>query len=1131
MNSDFLDFLNNFTEYNEDTKEFVHLHVHTYYSFLDGMGSPEEKVLKAKAMNMKAIAITDHNHLGGVPDFQKACKKHGIKPLLGVELYYTHDMSKISASKEERDEMALKAAIEDGVEIPPKATKKAIKELCKPYAYDTQGYHIILIAKNQTGWKNLVRIQSEAAEKGLFNGRYHADNELLSKYSEGIIVTSACIGSMPCSYLRKGMYKEAKAVIQSWVSIFGKENTFLEIQGLDWEEQYKVNLQLIEISKELDIKVIATCDSHYTEKEDNEDHDTLLCIGTGNYKSEENRMKYDHEYWLKSYNEMYHSFARLGKDDKEYMEEVEQALANTNIIPSMVEDIKLGSDVPLFSNIELPEGKTPESVFANKCWLNLYAYLKKAKLKHKRREYEERLAWELYVINTKGYAPYMLAVEEYVNWANENGCPTGPGRGSAAGSLALFVTGITRVIDPIKYNLLFSRFLTMDRTALPDVDIDFEYFGRDSVIKHLEDLYGKDKVCHIGTYTEMGVKSGLKDIGRVLEIPFATMNEISKTITELTDNAPSIKFKDLDALETEDPIKYETFKALENKYHEVFRLARRLEGTKRNPGVHASGVLVTPMPINDLFPTRTVDGVKVTLYPGPLVEELNGVKYDILGLKTLTVIDKTLKSIDETLTWDDLYETVELDDEGIFSMLSNKETDAIFQLESDLFKGMIGDMQPSHLNDIIALTALGRPGPLQAGMHTQFNNRKNGLEEISYLLKNTEDILEANYGCIVYQEDVMLIAKKVAGFDDNQADSYLRKATAKKKIDLMNLCKRWMIYGKVNAPIPEGYDNENPDCTMYDPTGKYGSEIKGGVNEGYEVEALKKYWDTIEGFCSYLFNKSHAACYGYISLLCAYLKKYYPVEFMAAVLTMEENEDKKAKYLKVCENKMNIKINVPNVNLSKRDFTPLADENKILYGLGSIKGVGDSSIDSIIEHAPYNTLTEMQEKLSKKILNKRVGLALIKSGSLSHIEENRNVLINEFYEIRKDKDERISEGDWCTETCMEYEKDTLGSPITYKPFFDTLEEDVSVQIDNVELISRTEKIDRKGNMMAFLNLKKEGVVFKGVIFASSYARNSNHFDPEFISHLSLKGKKDSKGSFIISNVVSSKEINFIKKCI
>ena len=405
-------------------------------------------------------------------------------------------------------------------------------------------------------------------------------------------------------------------------------------------------------------------------------------------------------------------------------------------------------------------------------------------------------------------------------------------------------------------------------------------------------------------------------------------------------------------------------------------------------------------------------------------------------------------------------------------------------------------------------------------MHTQFNNRKNGLEEISYLLKDTEDILEDNYGCIVYQEDVMLIAKKVAGFDDNQADSYLRKATAKKKIDLMNLCKRWMIYGKVNKPIPEGYDNDNPDSVMYDPEGKYGSEIKGGINNGYDVKSLKVYWDTIEGFCSYLFNKSHAACYGYISLLCSYLKKYYPVEFMSSVLTMEGNEDKKAKYLNICENKMNIKIEVPNVNISKRDFTPMPNENKILYGLCSIKGVGELSIDSIIEHAPYTTLNDIQEKLSKKIFNKRVGLALIKSGALKDFKDNRIELINDFYELRKDKDEILDENSWTKEICMSYERETLGAPITYKPLYDKLEEGVTIELYNIKLLDRKEKVDKKGNMMAFLDLSSEGVNFRGVVFASTYAKTSNHFDPLFNNILNIKGKKDSKGSFIISNVIT-----------
>ena len=760
-------------------KNFTHIHLHTYYSLLDGMGSPEERVLKAKELGMKAIAITDHNHLGGCLEFQAACKKNGIKPLLGVELYWTWNSDTISLSKEERDKIAIQKAKEAGVEIPAKAKKSEIKDLIAPFAYDTTGYHIILIAKNQTGWSNLVKLQSEASDRGLFNGRYHCDNDMLRKYSEGLICTTACIGSVIGDSFLNDKDEIAYEIIEEWIDIFGKDNLFIEIQGLEWEKQYKVNLKLIELANNYDVKLIATNDVHYTNKEDNEDHDTLLCIGTGKLKKEVNRMRYAHEFWMRDYDEMIEAFSRRD-NSPEYLGTVVKALENTNLVADLVEgNIKLGSDVPLFTKVNIPNDFTDEKYLSYKCWKQLYKYLAKNP-SFNRHEYESRLNWELHVINSKGYAPYMLTVNEFIDWANNNGCPTGPGRGSAAGSLVLFLLGITKVIDPIQNGLLFSRFLTMDRTALPDVDVDFCYYGRDSVIKHMEDTYGAECVAHIGTYTEMGVKSGLKDVGRVFDIDFTTMNSISKKITELTDDAPSIKFKDLDALQETDPIRYKEFKKIEDNNKELFRVARRLEGAKRNFGVHASGLLVTPCPVNDIFPTRTdkETGVKVTLYTGPQVEECNGVKYDFLGLKTVSVIDKTLKFIDESLTWQDLYKAVELNDEGIFEMICERKTEAIFQIESELFKGIIKDMQPTHMNDIVVLTSLGRPGPLQAGMHTKYNNRKNGLEDVVLPVHGIEDIVGETFGTIVYQEQVMAIAKKIAGFDDNQADSYLRKALA-----------------------------------------------------------------------------------------------------------------------------------------------------------------------------------------------------------------------------------------------------------------------------------------------------------------------------------------------------------------
>ena len=689
--------------------QFTHLHVHTWYSLLDGMGSPAEKVARAKELGMNAIAITDHNHLGGCLEFQAACKKNDIKPILGVELYWTWDRNIITLPSTQRDKMAKEKAIEAGVEIPAKIKKTELNELIEPYRYDTKDYHIILLAKNQTGWRNLVRLQSESSNEGTFNGRYHCDNELLRKYSEGLICTTACISSVYSHHFRIGKDEVAYEQFSELVDIFGKDNVFIEIQGNDWDAQYEVNKKLIEMAKHFDVKLIATNDAHYTLKEDNEDHDILLCIGTGKKKSDAKRMRYAHEFWLRSYDEMVQAFERRD-DSEEYMSIIKEALENTNLVADMIEDnISLGSDIPLFTKTKIPAPfKNNERYLTYKCWNQLYKYLAKNP-SFNRLEYEARLNWELHVINTKGYAPYMLTVEEFITWANQNGCPTGPGRGSAAGSLVLFLLGITKILDPIQNGLLFSRFLTMDRTALPDVDVDFCYYGRQSVIEHMEDTYGKECVAHIGTYTELGVKNGIKDVARVLEMDFSLANKISKKISELTDDAPGISFKTLDALEENDPVRYKEFKKLEEENAEVFRLARRFEGSKRNFGVHASGLLVTPCPVNDIFPTRMdkETGVKVTLYTGPQVEECNGVKYDFLGLKTVSIIDRTLHSIDESLEWKDLYDAVAFDDEGVFEMICNKETDSVFQIESDLFKGIIKDMQPTHMNDIVVLTSLG----------------------------------------------------------------------------------------------------------------------------------------------------------------------------------------------------------------------------------------------------------------------------------------------------------------------------------------------------------------------------------------------------------------------------------------
>lgn len=1131
------------------SKEFIHTHVHSYYSYLDGMGSPEEKVLKAKELGHKAIAITDHNHLAALPEFSMACKKHGIKMIPGVELYWTWESETISLDKDNRSKKAMELALADGLifEHPPemgkngklkkpkKMTKKEIAELIEPYAYDTKGYHIIVFAKNQTGLNNLIALQSEAAEVGLFNGRYHCDNELLKKYSEGLIVTTACISSVVSDSFRFDKDDKAKNVLKDWINILGKENVFCEIQGLDWDDQYKVNRKLINTADELGIKVIATNDAHYTNKEDIDAHDTLLCIGIGKLKKDENRMKYSPEFWLKDYDEMIESFERKGGDNEEYMSRVKEALQNTMLIADMVEDnIKIGSDEPLFPKVYVPEGYTEDTYIKHLCWTELYKYLRDNELTDLRRLYEKRLKSELDVIIKKGFSGYMLTVKDAISWGDKNGAPFGPGRGSGAGSLVLFLLGIVKGTDPVKYNLLFSRFLTEDRTSPPDIDSDVSYIGRQNLLNYIQDTYGHDNISQVGTVTKLGVKNGISDVARVLDLPYGETKAITKKLDELMNYAPSFKFKHLDALKddpkTED--KYNEFKEMENKYKEIFDLARKFEGTPRNTGIHAGGVLITPMPINDIFPTKTVNGRKVTIWDKDVVEQMGGIKFDYLGLKTVSVIDLCLEFIakntnTEKITLAELYDTIQIDEPGAFGMICEKRTEAVFQMESDLFKSMISDMQPENINDLIALTSIGRPGPLSAKMDKAYNNRKNGIDPIEYPLPGLEDILGDSYGTIIYQEHVMLIAKKIAGFDDNQADSYLRKALAKGKKDRMELCRQWLIYGKKNEEPPKGYDENNKNQVMYDPQAKHGREILGAINNGYSEEELKGFWEMLKDYASYLFNKSHATSYSLLTLITAYLKHYYPVEFWAALLTIQDDKDKKAKYLELLE-KEGIEIMLPDINTSKDYFEPIPEENKILYSLSSIDGIGEASVQPIIENRPYNTLEEIMEKLPKKVINKTAGVALIKCGALDKLykDENRYELLNKFHDMRKDKDDRYEEIEYDKLVCMEMEKDTLGCPITYKPWFNSIEANEKVECD-ATIKSFRETKDRNQRLMCFMTVQSEECVIDCVVFAGPYSKNYDVFydyinfhkdDEEQNYKIHIKGKKDEKGQVKINGV-------------
>jgi len=1124
-------------------KNFTHLHVHTSYSFLDGACKHEELIARAKELNMKAIAITDHNHIGGSYEFQKECRKQDIKPVLGLEAYYTEDVSILNLPVEERNRLGADAALKAQVitqeeyEAFTSKTKsntkkgikiKDIKEKIKDYMYDTKQYHIIFLAMNQIGWKNLIKLQSESAEACTFNGRFLCDNKIIKKYNEGLICTTACIANRIARYVNQNQTESAEALLKEWLDIF-QDRFYLEIQPLNIIEQIKVNAFYIKMSEKYSIKMIATNDVHYVLKSDHDDHDTLLCIGTGAKKTDFNRLRYSNDFWLRSYDEMIEAFQiqyECGSDvfPKNYMEIIVQALENTNKITDRIDDnIKINSDKPLIPQVKLKD-KTPEKYLIERCYRELYKLASQDKYVHENLDvYEARLNEELDVIIPKGFASYLLVVEEYVKWANDNNCPTGPGRGSAAGSLCLYLLGITKIIDPIKYKLLFSRFLTKDRTALPDIDTDFEFYGRDSVIRHLEDYYGAANVAHIGTYTIMGVKSGLKDVGRVLSVDFETMNNISKQLDEIMDK-PQPKFKDYDALKDSDNENerknWERFNKLETDNEEIFRLARKFEGLRRNFGVHASGILAMPMPVNEMIPTRISDGVRVCLYTGPEVEELNCVKLDILGLKTLTIIQSTLKHIDEKMTFEDLYKKVDVNDANLFSMLCQKRTDAVFQLESNMFKGMINDIKPDSLNDIIAITSLGRPGPLSAGMPAMYAKRKNGLEEAAPLLRGMDDILEETFGEIVYQEEIMAIGVKALGFDMNQADSIIRKIFGKKKKDKMEMLRRMMKYGKINKEGPEGW-HENASMPWYDPDHEYGKEICGGIKNGYSEKEMDDFWNTIQGFADYLFNKSHAACYSYISLLTAWLKYYYPVEFYASVLSTQDNEEKTKKYIEICENE-NIKVIVPDINISEEKFTPNPKDKNIYFGLASIKGAGENVINEILKNRPYNSLNDLFEKLPKKIFNKRVALAMAKSGALDAFEENKDRcnIINRIMELRKEKDyEPYPEHYYSNIVCMEFEEEILSTPITYKPWWNTIKAEEKINEEATILTNREQK-DKNGRLMAFSTILINGCTIDSVIFSSVYKKYTDLFD-EHINpdkKIVVKGTKDDKGKLIISSI-------------
>ena len=1119
---------------NNNTQEnFCHLHVHSFYSLLDGASSPDSLVSRAKELGMTAIALTDHNHCGGWLEFKDACDKHEIKPILGCEMYMTRDSSIISSGADNRRELAMIKAIDAGVTIPEKiehidskgkrsmkkTTKTYINEVIKPFAYDTKQYHLVVLAMNQTGANNLIKLQSKASDVGTFNGRFCCDFDMLEKYNEGLIVTSACLGGFIPNLLMQGKEPEAVEFLLKFKEIFG-DRFYLEIQPLAVEDQKFVNLKITELAKRYNIKLVATNDVHYALKTDNDDHDSLVCIGTGKKKDDPTRMVYEHDYWVRNYDEMIEAFERHEDLDRE---DYINALANTNEVSDRVSnDIVLGSPVPLFPKVTVPEGLSNEEYLTLRSFQNLYKYLA-THPECDRATYEKRLIEELGIINPKGFAPYFLAIFEIIDYCKAVDIPSGPGRGSAAGSLVLFVNGGTKVVDPIKYDLLFFRFLTKDRKDAPDIDLDFSYYGRPLLMKWIEETHGKSKVCSIGTYTEIGLKSGIKDFGRILGISFDDCNQMSKNIDYISDEEIGFKFKDITRVESDlkDAIeagndsladalqkKQDMIDEMFENHPELFRLIKRFEGCKRGYGVHASGLLVCSEDITDYIPTRKdKEGRTVALLTGPQVERMNLIKLDLLGLKTLDVLDKCIKASNSKATVEDLYIEVEqhLDDPTIFQQVKDKHTEGLFQIESGLFKGLASDMQAENINDICAMLALGRPGPLQASMDKMYAARKNGKEEAVEQIRDTSHITGNTYNTIIYQEQCMLIAKHVAKFDDSQSDSLCRKPLAKKKADLMNIFRKCFIYGKLNTEDPTP-DSENDNRPYYDPKCKYGTEILGGMNNGYTEQELSDFYIKLKGYASYLFNKSHSASYSVITVATMFLKERHPSKFYAALLSMQDKEEKVNLYSKLAR-KANIPVLVPNITTSKLDF--IENKDTVLYGLKCIKGIGVGSIPALVDNQPYTSMQDLFDKHTSKSFNKKIGEALIKAGALDSFNANRHELLNEFHEIRKDKVEELNPELYNKRVCMDMEREVLGTSLTYVPWMETLDDGQKFS-QELEIIDCIEKISKKNSKYGVTTFNFEGDDIEGMIFGKCYMSASELLNKNVNGRkiAAVEGKKD-----------------------
>lgn len=1040
---------------------FAHLHVHTEYSLLDGSNKIKEYVGRVKELGMNSAAITDHGVMYGVIDFYRAAKAAGIKPILGCEVYVAPN------SRFDRE----LAGGED------------------------RYYHLVLLAENNTGYANLMKIVS----KGFVEGYYYkprVDKEVLRTYSEGIIALSACLAGEVQRYISKGLYDEAKNKALEYEEIFGKGNYFLELQDHEIPEQAFVNQKLMQMSEELGIELVATNDVHYTYAEDEKPHDILLCIQTGKKLADENRMRYEGgQYYVKSPEQMAALFPYAL-----------QALENTQKIADRC-NVEIEFGVTKLPKYEVPDGMTSWEYLNKLCFEGL-----ERRYGNPGEELKERLTYELDTIHNMGYVDYFLIVWDFINYAKTHGIAVGPGRGSAAGSIVSYCLEITD-IDPIRYQLLFERFLNPERVTMPDIDVDFCYERRQEVIDYVVRKYGKDRVVQIVTFGTLAARGVIRDVGRVMDLPYAFVDSIAKMIPQelniTIDKALKMNPELRKSYESDEQVKY------------LIDMSRRLEGLPRHSSMHAAGVVISQKSVDEYVPlSRASDGSITTQFTMTTLEELGLLKMDFLGLRTLTVIQNAVKMAKKRTPDLDI-DKIDYNDQDVLDYIGTGKTDGIFQIESAGMKSFMKELKPHSLEDIIAGISLYRPGPMD--FIPQYIKGKNDANSITYDCPQLEPILAPTYGCIVYQEQVMQIVRDLAGYTLGRSD-LLRRAMSKKKADVMQKERQIFVYG----------DEENgvPGC------------IKNGIDE----KTANKIYDEMIDFAKYAFNKSHAAAYAVVAYQTAFLKYYYPVEFMAALMTsVIENPPKVAEYIYACR-QMDIKILPPDINRGVADFS--VDEGCIRYGLMAIKGVGRPVIDVIVkdreEFGPFKNLEDFITRISMKdTMNKRVIESFIKAGALDCLGGTRKQFMSIYIQIvehvSQEKkyamtgqmtlfdlvdDDQKSEfeiklpdvGEYAKETSLAFEKEVLGIYISGHPleaYEETWKRNISATTADFQpdeetgrakvrdgakeivggmITEKTVKATKTNQMMAFLTVEDLLGTVEIVIFPRDYEKNREYLE-------------------------------------